>query len=124
MIDKKFRAWDKKNKRWFKTELPFYGFHIFGECTLVCPPSLDDLEHLEITQFIGIEDGNGKDIYGGDYVVDNVGREWLVKYDSTKASFLFYYRGLSHPQPYSKFNKYQKPLKIIGNKYENRTLKI
>lgn len=97
----KFRAWDKKRKEWYNASDPdsttFYGFHLFGECTGFCYPSIEDLEHLEITQFTGIHDStkweeltedertkwtlagnmpsewNGKPIYDGDIIsFDNI----------------------------------------------------
>lgn len=68
MRELKFRAWDKKNNRWYKTELEYYGFHIWGECTLLTPPHPSDLPNLEITQFIGIRDIRGKDIYEHDII--------------------------------------------------------
>ena len=66
-MEKKFRVWNKKTNDWHKTELPFYGFHIFGECTLVCPPKLEDLEHLEIEQFL-FTDYKERDAYENDVV--------------------------------------------------------
>ena len=59
----KFRAWNKKTKEWHgasdPNNLTFYGFHIFGECALLCAPKVEDLQYLEITQFTGLRDKNG-----------------------------------------------------------------
>ena len=75
----KFRAWDKKYNRWFETELKFYGFHLFGECTLMCPPNINRLKDIDVMQSTELTDINGVDVYEGDKVNKN-GCVYFVKW--------------------------------------------
>ena len=117
MREIKFRAWDKKNKCWFKTELEFYGFHLWGECTLLCPPNANDLQNLEVTQFTGLKDRNGKEIYEGDILTDNI----VVKWRDDWASFALDKYGWMHDHYFGE-GVNAKDIEIIGNIYENPDL--
>lgn len=124
----KFRAWDKKRKEWYGASDPeittFYGFHLFGECTGFCYPSIEDLEHLEITQFTGLYDKNGKEVYEGDVVITN---QPMYDEGNTYNQVVFYnsafiFKAIDNKLDCVVYEYSSKFIKVIGNVFENPEL--
>ena len=121
----KFRAWDKKEKKW----LLGYdvgnlgGFSLFGECMLMDEWSAilneylfdrngHTAEDLVVMQFTGLLDKNRKEIYEGDYFASG-----------TFVGVVVYWRcafGTGEGQDFTPLDQYVG--EVIGNIYENPEL--
>lgn len=120
MRELRFRAWHKKLNEWYGESSPdiltFKGFAIFGECTLLCTPRCEDLQYLEITQYTGLKDSKGVEIYEGDILQTQESYTWKVGY--CRGGFV-----AEHPtEPLDFILLDDDDFKVIGNIYENGDL--
>ena len=122
----KFRAWDKTNKKWllgYDYE-NLGGFSLTGECVILGEFAslfrpLSRLNEIEIMQFTGLEDKNGKEIYEGDIVRNELFTE---KQDDIIGEIKWVGCGFWFVD--SNMNLFNIPsdIEIIGNIYENPEL--
>ena len=104
MREIKFRAWDKKYKQ------------MYGPGDIRVALAFSDKD-VEIMQYTGLKDKNGKEIYEGDVVRH---KEW--GYSNDKESIVYFIEGGFFPFADNEDNEpYPKPeeSEVIGNRYEN-----
>lgn len=134
----KFRAWDKEEKKWlFGYEYPnLGGFSMFGEIMILGEYSNllssyfpNRLDNIEIMQFTGLHDKNGKEIYTGD-ILQGVGGVKFQVFDG-KGGFSINTFQDELTTGYTSVNALADPqtlgyiegnTEIIGNIYENQEL--
>ena len=102
----KFRTWDSENKELIQ----FEKIRILPDETLVS--DIFEGERYIWTQFTGLHDKNGKEIYEGDIVTDGVGKYKII-YDLKLAGYQPYCIFRDDPENYCE---------VIGNIYENPEL--
>ncbi len=133
MREIKFRTWEKKNKKWIMDDCPIvlYGDgsgHILIEVDHVHGNETIFLEDVELMQFIGLKDKNGKEIYEGDIV--NYNSKYIKssnKEEFNRMLVVFLNGGYyleSKNKAHFHFGIVSKEgdLEVIGNIYENPEL--
>jgi uncharacterized phage protein (TIGR01671 family) len=117
----KFRAWHKKTER-FQS-----GFHLTsdGKINFAC---LVDNEDYILSQFTGLKDKNGKEIFENDIIVLSHpcwSVKCIVKYDNQLACYVLEsFEKIDKGVRKSFLHIYQEDLnyKVIGNIYQNPEL--
>jgi len=119
----KFRAWDKINKRFL--EIKSLEFNLEGELTTNFPIALNGRKkyqigkQVELMQFTGLRDKNGKEIYAGDLIKHfDKGQISLVEWSS--GAWGWYMKSVKNWNPKTGFDSSLD--EVIGNIYESKHL--
>jgi uncharacterized phage protein (TIGR01671 family) len=130
----KFRAWDKKDKEMlcgvdlqYSTQGELEGIRhddLAGDGEPESNPNWEgygDIEDFELMQFTGLLDKNGKEIYEGDIIKNDIDRLWVIEWDKELCMFcqiLYSTTGKILERMDLRFNAKE----VIGNIYENPEL--
>ena len=129
MRELKFRAWNKKGKRWLGVNLQMsvvdgllwwqYGYG----CEIL---SAEERKNIDLVQYTGLKDKNGKEIYEGDYIKREIQRGTFLVSEVifTRGEFCVVSGGLvwSCGNSCSKDGKLG-DVEIVGNIYNNPEFK-
>ncbi len=125
----KFKIWDMKRKRFVNSHIPDpesnYGLRADGKLvqfgvTHTYQPFFEWEEHpeeVELLQYTGLKDKNGKEIYESD-ILNRNGFRYKIIYGI--AGFMF--RGIEVRHSGYFYSKESTEFEIIGNIYENPEL--
>lgn len=141
MREIKFRAWDKKEKLMFFIDKPNYGCEYQVWEFKVDFRQNEEIENRlrwyvesddwEIMQYTGLKDKNGKEIYEGDIIIEEIVNNSLKTEKETKIVFWFKSQSCFKLKSLDNKNHYwllnfggslQPVYEIIGNIYENPEL--
>lgn len=120
----KFRAWDKTDKRMVQISSLMHsqggidGASVFDRDPYhSVPRGCLEGERLDLMQYTGCIDKNGKEIYEGDIVRDDTTNSiWAVTWNAEAAGWT---DKQDNPYSYGLYKSLEKSMEVIGNIYEN-----
>ena len=127
MRDVKFRAWDKKRKQFIEILLLHYGDDGIFAVTGTHDNKSDAvyfLEDLDLSEYTGLKDKHGKQIYEGDILEGSpYGRRHriIVEYIDWRFTARNFWISMMD-DPSEPFSESMNHWEIIGNIYENHEL--
>lgn len=121
MREIKFRAWDKiDEKLWNVISIDF----IKGEVTLLNEYTKEsyirEIDEVELMQYTGLKDKNGKEIYGGDIV--EIISQVTMRYEKGKIIFDCGCYFVNYGWNTHLLFEFLNDIKVVGNIYENQEL--
>ena len=125
MREIKFRAWNKEQKKIFFDVQNAYDYQ--DEIPATTFGFILKSKEWEVMQFTGLKDKNGKDIYEGDILIDNLSGEnffvfWFEdRWGISSKRLLKMHDGHPIDESLTDFLRFNKS-GIIGNKFENPEL--
>jgi len=131
MREIKFRAWDKKKKKMVndvtvkgvyqsKIYLSTWYVEVIRDFDEFGEPIYFDPNCVEVMQYTGLEDKNGKKIYEGDILADNSDEKYICEWGEPEAGFYLYQISSARTFYFPDFKENE--LRIVGNIHENPEL--
>lgn len=136
MREIKFRSWDANKKEMCRVLMIYPGDTAIGIQWIdknknICLSTTASKERVELMQFTGLKDKNGKEIYEGD-VIEKDGETWQILWDKNRAGFRFLsirsqkrkFLGteIRLPESVGCQAYLMQEMTVIGNIYENQEL--
>ena len=117
MREIKFRAWDKINKDMFNVEsINFQESRVYKDTV-----SYREFNNVDVMQYTGLEDKNGKEIYEGDIVFESFGENYY-KVVFENGSFRAEFEGDFEEHSFELIDVVAQGCEVVGNIYENHEL--